>query len=124
LATVKEHLIRIGRDDNFRVWRGPRSRNTLDDDWEDNFWGPAAERTREVDVQVDTRRMVQETFQGGNESVTLEERVQEVASNAFAQANILHNDYIENHFNDGLMYKTSVQRSPLEKDLRRAFQRT
>jgi hypothetical protein len=68
--------------------------------------------------------MVQETFQGGNESVTLEERVQEVASNAFAQANILHNDYIENHFNDGLMYKTSVQRSPLEKDLRRAFQRT
>jgi hypothetical protein len=124
LATVKEHLIRIGRDDNFRVWRGPRSRNTLDDDWEDNFWGPAAERTREVDVQVDTRHMVQETFQGGNESVTLEERVQEVASNAFAQANILHNDYIENHFNDGLMYKTSVQRSPLEKDLRRAFQRT
>jgi hypothetical protein len=44
--------------------------------------------------------MVQETFQGGNESVTLEERVQEVASNAFAQADALHNDYIDNHFND------------------------
>jgi hypothetical protein len=58
------------------------------------------ERTREVDVQVDTWCMVQETFQGGNESVILEERVQEVASNAFAQADVLHNDYIENHFND------------------------
>jgi hypothetical protein len=43
---------------------------------------------------------VQETFQGGNESVTLEERVQEITSNAFAQADVLHNDYIENHFND------------------------
>jgi hypothetical protein len=100
LAKVREHLIQNGRDDNFRVWRGPGSRDTSDDDWEDNFWGPAIERTREVDVQVDTRRMVQETFQGGNDSVTLEERVQEVASNAFAQADALHNDSIENHFND------------------------
>jgi hypothetical protein len=58
LATVREHLIWNGRDDNFRVWRGPGSRDTLDDDWEDNLWGLAAERTREVDVQVDTQRMV------------------------------------------------------------------
>jgi hypothetical protein len=50
LATVKEHLIRNGRDDNFRVWRGPGSRDTSDDDWEDYFWDPGAERTREVDV--------------------------------------------------------------------------
>jgi hypothetical protein len=113
LATVREHLIRNGRDDNFRVWRGPESRDTSDDDWEDNFWGPAIERTREVDVQVDTRRMVQETFQGGNDFVTLEEKVQEVASNAFVQADVLHNDYIENHFNDAANVRDISTEEPI-----------
>jgi hypothetical protein len=58
LAIVKEHLIRNRRDDNFRVWRGPRSTDSSDNDWEENFWGPSAQRTGKVDVQVDTRRMV------------------------------------------------------------------
>jgi hypothetical protein len=71
------------------------------------------ERTREVDVQVDTWCMVQETFQGGNESVTLEERVQEVASNAFAQADVLHNDYIENHLNDAANVRDVSTEEPI-----------
>jgi hypothetical protein len=62
LATIREHLIRNRRHPDFRVWRDPGSRNSLDDEWDEHFWAPTTETTREVDVQVDTRRMVEETF--------------------------------------------------------------
>jgi hypothetical protein len=34
LATVREHLIRNGRDSEFRIWRGPGNRDSSDDKWE------------------------------------------------------------------------------------------
>jgi hypothetical protein len=64
-------------------------------------------------MQVDTWRMVQETFQGSNDSITLEERVQEVASNAFAHADALHNDYIDNHFNDAANVRDISTEEPI-----------
>jgi hypothetical protein len=50
LATVREHLIRNRRHLDFRVWRGPGSRDSSDDEWDEHFWAPTAETTREVDV--------------------------------------------------------------------------
>jgi hypothetical protein len=75
VATVKEHLIRNKRHADFKVWRGPSSRDLSDNEWEENFWVPAAEHRGVVDKQVDTRRMVEETFQQENETFTFEERV-------------------------------------------------
>jgi hypothetical protein len=95
LATVREHLIRNRRHPDFGVWKGPGNRDSSDDEWDEHFWAPTAETTREVDVQVDTRRMVEETFQQANETYTLEERVQEVALDAFALADAVHANCME-----------------------------
>jgi hypothetical protein len=84
LATIRKHLIRNRRHSDFRVWRGPGNRDSSDDEWDEHLWAPTAQTTREVDVQVDTQHMVEETFQQANETYMLEERVQEVALDAFA----------------------------------------
>jgi hypothetical protein len=83
LGTVREHFIQNRRHVDFRVWRGPKSRDLLDKEWEDNFWDLAAEHRIEVDEQVDTRRMVEEIFQQAHQNFSLEERVHEVALDAF-----------------------------------------
>jgi hypothetical protein len=62
VATIREHLIRNNRHADFQVWRGPGSRDSSDDEWEQNFWIPTTHCTGEVDIQVDTRCMVEETF--------------------------------------------------------------
>jgi hypothetical protein len=82
------------------VWRGPGSRDSSDDEWEDNFWAPSNHHTGEVDVQVDTQYMVEETFQQANETFTLEERVQEVALDAFAVADAVHDNCMGDGFDN------------------------
>jgi hypothetical protein len=101
VATVREHLLRNNRHADFRVWRGPGSRDSSDDEWEQSFWVPTTHRTGEVDVQVDTRRMVEETFQNANDTFILEERVQEVVVDAFVVADAVHDNCMGDAIHDG-----------------------
>jgi hypothetical protein len=100
LGTIREHLIQNKRHADFRVWRGSRNRDSSDDEWEESFWVLAGEHTAQVVKQVDTRRMVEETFQQANENFTLDERVQEVALDAFHVADIVHKKCMRNGFED------------------------
>jgi hypothetical protein len=75
VATVRKHLIRNNRYIDFQVWWGPSSRDFSDDEWKQNFWVPTTHCIVEVDIQIDTRRMVEETFQDANDTFALEERV-------------------------------------------------
>jgi hypothetical protein len=101
VATVREHLLRNNRHADFRVWRGPGSRDSSDDEWEQSFWVPTTHRTGKADVQVDMRRMVEETFQNANDTFILEERMQEVVVDAFAVADAVHDNYMEDGVQDG-----------------------
>jgi hypothetical protein len=98
LAKVREHLIDNGRHADFRIWRGPGDRDSSDEEWEEQFWRPTIEHDRvNVDEQVETRRMVDNTFQQDCGHLDLEERVWDVAVEAFAMADAVH----EQCFQDG-----------------------
>jgi hypothetical protein len=101
VATVREHLLRNNRHADFRVWRGPGSRDSSDDEWEQSFWIPTTHRIGEVDVQVDMRHMVEETFQNANNTFILEERVQEVVVDVFAVADAVHDNCMGDGVHDG-----------------------
>jgi hypothetical protein len=40
IPNVKEHFIHNGRDPSFKVWRGPRNKDSLDEAWEEHFRVP------------------------------------------------------------------------------------
>ena len=37
LTTIREHFILNSRHPNFRIWKGPRNRNSLEEEWEEEF---------------------------------------------------------------------------------------
>ena len=50
VRNVQDHLIRNGRDAQFRVWRGLGTRDSSDEEWEHEFWEPNDNRDMELDV--------------------------------------------------------------------------
>jgi hypothetical protein len=106
------------------VWCGPGSRDSSDDEWEDNFWAPSNQYIGEVDVQVDTRRMVEETFQQANDSFTLEERVREVALDAFAVADAVHETASEMASTTGTVHRICRLKNRLERARKGALMTT
>ena len=100
LATVRQHLIQNKRDFDFRVWQGSGSRGSFDDEWESHFWGPTTKYQGELDEQVKTCHMVEETFQQANELLPLENRVVEEALHAFTVADAVHSNSMEDCFDD------------------------
>ena len=85
LAKVKDHLIQHGREPTYRLWRGPSDRDSLDEEWEQEFKTPS--RTREnvqLDIDLDVRSMVQDAFQEIDERPPpLEETMEEILMDAF-----------------------------------------
>ena len=90
MSTVREHLIRNRRHQDFRVWRGPGDPDSSDEEWEANFWTPNGQQSEDVDPEVDTHRMVDDAFQRPEESAVLEDQVQEVLRDAFSLADGVH----------------------------------
>jgi hypothetical protein len=90
LHVVREHLIRNGRDSEFRVWRGPGDRDSSNEEWEQDFWRPEQDATVVLDEQIDTRNMINDTFQQCNDPDSVEDRVQEAVADAFTIADNIH----------------------------------
>jgi hypothetical protein len=93
---VREHLIRNGCHSDFRVWRGPGDWDSSDEEWEADFWTPGVQQREDVDPQVDTRRIVDDAFQGPHEAAVLEDRVQDALLHAFTMADGVHAECIRN----------------------------
>src|SRR5665811_681349 len=43
LKNVRNHLLRHGRHPDCRIWRGPGTQASSDEEWEQQFWGPFAQ---------------------------------------------------------------------------------
>jgi hypothetical protein len=50
MENVKNHLILNGRDFCFRIWRGPRDRNSSNEEWEVEFRRPIDWENLELDL--------------------------------------------------------------------------
>jgi hypothetical protein len=92
LATVREHLIRNGRDSEFRIWRGPGNLDSSDDEWEQVQSTPDQACRERLDPQVDTRQMIDDAFEQCDAPDSIEERVQEEVVEAFAAADNIHEE--------------------------------
>jgi hypothetical protein len=75
IETIRDHLIKKGQDATFQVWRGPGSRDSSDAEWEENYWAPGLEGTKELDARVETRRMLDDAFQQDVGVLTSEQTV-------------------------------------------------
>jgi hypothetical protein len=75
LHVVREHLIRNGRDSEFRVWRGPGDQDSSDEEWKQDFWRPEQDAIVVLDEQIDTRNMINDTFQQCDDLDSVEDRV-------------------------------------------------
>ncbi len=62
MANVKTHLILNGRDFSFRIWRGPWNKDSSNEEWESKFKKPIEQQNLELDLQIDIRGMVEDTF--------------------------------------------------------------
>lgn len=63
MAKVKDHLINNGREPSFRVWRGPGTRDSSDEEWEEEFRRPSTASNGGFDAGLDMHGMVEDTFQ-------------------------------------------------------------
>jgi hypothetical protein len=97
LTTVREHLIRSGRDSEFRVWQGPGDRNSSDEEWEQQYWRADEDHFPPVDEQVDTRGMIHDTFEERDDPDPNDGRVQETLAEAFAVADSIHEECHSSH---------------------------
>jgi hypothetical protein len=73
--TVREHLILNGRDPNFRVWRGPGTRDSSDEEWK----GHMRTRNQQLLVELDSH-------------VDVEEIVHDVVTSAFDLGDAVHEE--------------------------------
>ena len=62
IAKVKDHLIRNGREPNFRVWRGPGERDGSDEEWEEELRRPPVAHDGHIDEGFDMHAMVEDAF--------------------------------------------------------------
>jgi hypothetical protein len=92
LAIVRQHLIRNGRDPDFRIWRGLGDQESFDEEWEE-IWSTADQGRRQLlDAQEDMRGMIQDAFEQEDEAGPLRERVEEVVVDAFIVADNIHEE--------------------------------
>jgi hypothetical protein len=75
MRTVREHLIQNGRDSRLRVWKGPRNRDSSDEEWKDKFRTLTPRNHVVMDAEVDTPSIVYDTFQQTDNTCTIEDRV-------------------------------------------------
>ena len=93
---MKDHLIRNGREPNFRVWRGPGERDDSDEEWEQEFRRPSRPHDGHIDEAMDMHAMIEEAFleidEAPTQHPTLEERVEDIVMEAFTVVDELAGD--------------------------------
>ena len=113
VRNVRDYLIQNGQDAQFRVWRGPGTQDSSDEEQEHEFWGPNDNQDVELDAQVDRQGMFDNAFvvaehaidvpDGGigieDDTVDVEELVQQEVSNAFMVADSVHEQCSEGSTN-------------------------
>ena len=96
IRKVKDHLIRNGREPNFRVWRGPGERDDSDEEWEQEFRRPSRPHDGHIDEAMDMHAMIEEAFleidEAPTQHPTLEERVEDIVMEAFTVVDELAGD--------------------------------
>ena len=92
IRNVRDHLLQHGRHPECRLWRGPGERDSSDEDWEREVWGPDGNWRVRVDAQVNTRAMLENAFPAAADDKDLEDRVQEEVASAFEVADAVHED--------------------------------
>src|ERR1700738_2691615 len=70
IAKVKDHLIRNGREPNFRVWRGPGERDGPDEEGEKELRRPPGAHDGHIDEGLDMHAMVEDAFTKIDEAPT------------------------------------------------------
>lgn len=90
VKNVRDHLLRHGRHPELRVWTGAGNRDSSDDDWEEEFWGPNQNRSVRVDAQVDTRGMIHNAFAVEENTVNVEDRIRQEVAQTFMVADEVH----------------------------------
>ena len=85
LAKVKDHLIQYGREPTYKLWKGLGERDSLDEEWEQEFKTHlAAPQDVKLDEGLDVRSMVQNVFQEIDERPQLLENImKEIVMDAF-----------------------------------------
>jgi hypothetical protein len=63
LDTIKIHILLNGRDPFHRIWRGPCDKDSLDEEWEENFRKPIQKPTQGLDLGTNMQAMVAYAFQ-------------------------------------------------------------
>jgi hypothetical protein len=86
IPNVKEHLIHNGRDPSFRIWRGPSSKDSLDEEWEEHFKVLVRQQMQKLDFAIDMQVMVVDAFQQTDDPMVLEARALDVVDEAFRVA--------------------------------------
>jgi hypothetical protein len=92
LCIGKEHLIRNGRDPNFRVWKGLGPRDSSDEEWEEHFKTSNRHPLGQLDSQVNTRDMVDNAFLKEPLLLEMEEKVQDIVTAVFALGDFVHEE--------------------------------
>jgi hypothetical protein len=92
VRTVREHLILNGRDPNFRVWRGPGTRDSSDKKWEGHMRTRNQQLPVELDSHVDTRGMVDNAFLEESLPPDVVEIVHDVVTGAFDLGDSVHEE--------------------------------
>jgi hypothetical protein len=85
VRTVREHLILNGQDPNFRMWKGPDTRDSSDEEWEGHMHICNQRLPVELDSHMDIRGMVDNAFLEECECFlpTLMRRINKNAHNGF-----------------------------------------
>jgi hypothetical protein len=89
---VREHLILNEWYPNFRVWRGPGTRNSSDEEWKGHMHARNQRLPVELDSYVDTRGMVDNAFLKEPLPLDVEEIVHDVVTGAFNLGDTVHEE--------------------------------
>ena len=73
IKNVRDHLVRHGRHPELRVWTGAGTRDSFDDEWEEQLWGPNKNRCVRMDAEVNTRGMIHNAFAVADNIVGVED---------------------------------------------------
>jgi hypothetical protein len=96
VRTVRKHLILNGRDPNFRVWRGPDTRDSSDEEWGGHMHTHNQRLPVELDSHVDTRGMVDNAFLEEPLPPDVVEIVHDVVTRAFDLGDAVHEECKDN----------------------------
>jgi hypothetical protein len=85
-------LILNGRDPKFRVWRGPDTRVSSDEEWEGRMHTRNQRLPVKLDSHIDTRGMVDNAFLEEPLPPDIEEIVHDVVTGAFDLGDAVHEE--------------------------------